>query len=150
MPEEFAHEGLAKPHHLLVALAFRIEIGAALAAAHRQRGQRVLEHLLEGEEFEHAQRDGRMETQPALVRPDGAVHLHAAAAVDLHLAVAVGPRHAEHDDPFRLGHPLQNLGLLVLRVFFDERPNRLGHFRHRLMEFRFGGIPLLQRRQETG
>jgi hypothetical protein len=50
---------------------------AALAAAHRQRGERVLEHLLEGEELEDAEVDRRVEAQAALVRADRAVHLDA-------------------------------------------------------------------------
>src|ERR1019366_6506286 len=45
---QFGHEALAEAHHFVVALALGIEIGAALAAAHGQRGQRVLEDLLEG------------------------------------------------------------------------------------------------------
>ena len=85
-----------------------------------------------------------MEAQAALVGPDGAVHLDAVAAVDLHLAVAVDPGDAEHDDAFRLDHALEDLGLLVFRVLLDERPDRLGDLRHGLMEFRLGGITLLE------
>ena len=96
---QFVHERLAEPHHFVVALALGIEIGAALAAAHRERRQAVLEHLLEGQELQHAEVDRRMEPQAALVGADGAVHLDAEAAVDLHLAAVVDPRHAEHDRP---------------------------------------------------
>ncbi len=40
---QLAHEGLAEAHHLARAAALGIEVRAALAAAHRQRGERVLE-----------------------------------------------------------------------------------------------------------
>ena len=56
-----------------------------------------LKHLLEGEELEDAEVDRRVEAQAALVGADRAVHLDAEAAVDLHLALVVQPRHAEHD-----------------------------------------------------
>ena len=56
MAVELGHEALAEAHDLVVALALGIEIGAALAAAHRQAGQRVLEGLLEGEELEDRSR----------------------------------------------------------------------------------------------
>ena len=56
MAVELGHEALAEAHDLAVALALGIEVGAALAAAHRQAGQRVLEGLLEGEELEDRSR----------------------------------------------------------------------------------------------
>ena len=43
---QLRHEGLAKAHDLALGLALRVEVGAALAAADRQAGQRVLEDLL--------------------------------------------------------------------------------------------------------
>src|ERR1039458_5612172 len=129
---------------------WRCSSRTTLAAAHRQSGKGILEHLLECEELEGAKRDGWVKAEPALVRPDGAVHLDAVAAVDLHLAVAVGPGDAEHDDPFRLGHALKNLGLLVFGVLLDERPNRLSDLGYRLVKLRFGGIPLLECGQKTG
>jgi hypothetical protein len=81
--EQLGHEALAEAHDFVVALALGIEVGAALAAAHGERGEAVLEDLLEGQELEDAEVDGRMEAQAALVRADGAVHLDAEAAVDL-------------------------------------------------------------------
>ena len=53
---ELGHEALAEAHDLVDALALGIEVGAALAAAHRQAGQRVLEGLLEGEELQDRSR----------------------------------------------------------------------------------------------
>ena len=46
-----------------------------LAAAHVQARERILEGLLEAEELEDGQVDGRVETQAALVRADGRVEL---------------------------------------------------------------------------
>ena len=54
MAIQFGHEGLAEAHHFVIGLALGIEVGAALAAAHRQPGQAVLEGLLEGQELQHA------------------------------------------------------------------------------------------------
>ncbi len=52
--EQLGHEGLAEAHDFGVALALGVEVGAALAAAHGQGGQRVLEGLLEGQELQDA------------------------------------------------------------------------------------------------
>ena len=52
---QLVHQRLAEAHHLALALSLRIEVRAALAAAHRQTGERILERLLEAEEFENAQ-----------------------------------------------------------------------------------------------
>ncbi len=66
-----------------------------LAPAHRQPGERVLDHLLEGEPLEEVLADLRMETQAALVGADRVGELNAVAAVDLHAARVVRPYHAE-------------------------------------------------------
>ncbi len=92
-------------------LPFGIEVGAALAAAHRQSREGILEDLLEGEEFENAEIDRGMKTQPAFVGPDRAVHFDAEPAVNADLAFVVLPRHAEHDDALRLDHALEDFGL---------------------------------------
>src|SRR6185436_12904832 len=86
VPPQLGHEGLAETHHLAVGLALGVEVAAALAAAHRQRGEAVLEHLLEGEELEDAEVDAGVEAQAALVRPQRAAHLDAEAAVYLDVA----------------------------------------------------------------
>ena len=145
---QLAHEGLAEAHHFVVALALGVEVRAALAAAHGQRGQRVLEHLLEGEELEHAEVDRRVEAQAALVRTDGTAHLHAIAAVDLHPPGIVDPGHAEQDGPLRLDHALDDAGLQVARVGFEERPQRAQHLFHGLVELGLIGIALLQAGEE--
>src|SRR6185503_6150532 len=79
VPPQLGHERLAEAHHLAVGLALGVEVAAALAAAHGQRRQAVLEHLLEGEELQDAEVDAGVEAQPALVRTEGAAHLDAEA-----------------------------------------------------------------------
>jgi len=55
VPLELGHERLAEAHDLAITLALGVEVGASLAAAHRQRRQRILEDLLERQELQHAQ-----------------------------------------------------------------------------------------------
>src|SRR5690554_742166 len=144
---QLGHEGLAEAHYFSVALALGVEVRAALAAAHGQGGQRVLEYLLEGQELEHAQVDRGVETQAALVRADSAVHLHAVAAVDVNLTVIIHPRHAEHDDPLGLDQALDDARLEVLGVFFQERPQSRQYLFGCLVEFGLVWIAQLQVRQ---
>ncbi len=141
---QLAHEGLAEAHHFVVALALRVEVRAALAAAHGQRGEGVLEDLLEGEKLEYADVYRRVEAQAALVWADGAVHLDAETAVDLDTALIVDPRHAEDDGALRLHHAFDDAGLHVVRVGFEEWPEAANHFFHRLVEFGLVGVALLQ------
>ncbi|KAF1054307.1 MAG: hypothetical protein GAK43_00973 [Stenotrophomonas maltophilia] len=145
---QLAHERLAEPHHFRVALALGIEVRAALAAAHGQRGQRVLEDLFEGEELEHAQVHRRVETQAALVRADGAAHLYPETTVDLHPAGIVDPRHTEHDRPLGLDDTLQHAGFAVMRVGVEERPQGTQHLFHRLVEFGLIGVAALEPLEE--
>ena len=51
---QFGHEALAEAHDFVVTLAFGIEIGTALAAAHGQRGERILENLFKRQELQDA------------------------------------------------------------------------------------------------
>jgi hypothetical protein len=53
---ELGHEALAEAHDLGVGLALGVEVRAALAAADGQRGEGVLEDLLEAEELDDARR----------------------------------------------------------------------------------------------
>ena len=118
---QLGHEALAEAHNFVVALALGIEVGAAFAAAHHQRRQRILEDLLERQELQDAEIDGRMEAQAALVGPDGAVHLDTVTAIDLHVAVIVEPRHAEHDDAFGFHDAFENPSPTGIRDAFAER-----------------------------
>ncbi len=135
VPEELHHEGLAETHDLAIRLALRIEVGATLAAAHGQRGQRVLEDLLEGEELQHAEVDGRMETQAALVGTDCAVHLNAETPVDLDLAIVGNPGNTEHYHALGLGDTLEDLRFFVPGIRLDEGTESVGDFLDSLMEF---------------
>ena len=114
VPPQFKHEGLAETHDLRVGLSLRVEIRTALSAAHRQCSQGVLESLLEAQELKDGEIDRRVETQTALVRPDGVVELYAVACIGLYLAVVVHPCHLESENPVRLHNPLDNLGCLEL------------------------------------
>ena len=136
MAAQLSHEGLAEAHDLSVGLALRVEVGTALAAAHRQRGQGVLENLLEAKELDDGQVDRRVEAQTALVGADRGVELHTVAAVDLNLALVVNPGHAELDGALRLDDALQYTGLLVLRVLLDNRLQGLEDLANGLQELR--------------
>lgn len=81
-------------------------------------GQGILEDLLEAEELEDRQVDGRVESQTSLVRAEGGVELDAVAAVDLELAVVILPDDAELDDALGDGDDLE--GGAVLGVLLEE------------------------------
>src|SRR6266478_7386553 len=140
VPLQFGHEALAEAHDFVVALALGIEIRSALSAAHGQRGERVLEDLFERQEFQNAKIHRWVEAQSALVGADGAVHLDAEAAIDLHFARVIEPGHAEHKDSFGLRNAFQDLGFAILRVAFQHGPQGLEHFEDSLVEFRFGWV----------
>ena len=140
MAEQLGHEGLAEAHDLHVGLALRVEVAAALAAAHGQRGEAVLEDLLEAEELDDAEVHRRVQAQAALVGADGAVELHAETAVHLNLAVIVDPRHAEHDDALGLDDALEQRGLLVLGMGLDDRLEGLKHLGDGLDELGLLGV----------
>src|SRR5690606_22352363 len=137
---ELGHEALAEAHDLGVRLALRIEVGAALRAADRQAGDRVLEHLLEAEELHDAEVHGRMKAQPALVRPERAVESDAEPAVDMHFAAIVLPRDAEDDLPLGLADSLDDLVLGILRILAQHRGERLRYLRNGLMKLGFSRI----------
>ena len=146
--EQLGHEGLAETHDLAGAPALGVEVGAALAAAHRQRGQGVLEGLLEGQELQDREIDRGMEAQPALVGADRRAVLDAVAAVDLDLAAVVHPGHPEDDDPLRLHQAVEQAVLGVAGVLLDVGPQALHHFGDGLQEFGLGGIARLGAVQE--
>ena len=85
-----------------------------------------------------------MEAQAALVGANGAVELHAVAAVHLDLALIIDPGHTEADDALRLHQTLDEGGLLVLGVLFHHGLDALQHLTHSLQEFRLVGIALCQ------
>ena len=144
MTIEFAHERLAEAHDLGTAAAAWRKIAASLAATHGQRGQRILESLLETEELHNAQVDRRVETQTALVRADGAVELHAIAYIDMNFALVVGPRHTEHDDTLRFDDTFDDLCFLKFRMLVVHILDGMKHFFYCLKEFRLSWMLLSQ------
>ena len=142
MAVQLAHEGLAEFHDFRVGFALRVEVRAALGAAHGQRGERIFEDLLKSQEFDNAQIYGRMEADAALERADGVVELDAEAAVHLHISLVVHPGHAEDHGSFRFDNPFVNVGLYEFRVLFDGRLQRFHDFFDRLMKFRLVRIGL--------
>ncbi len=140
MTRQLGHERLAEAHDLALRTPLRIEIGAALAAADRHAGQRVLEHLLEAEKLHGAEIDGRVKAQSALERAQRGIELDAEAPVDLHLAFVVDPRHAEDDLPLRLADALDQRILGVVGMLGDHRAEALEHLSNGLMELFLGGI----------
>src|SRR6202030_3582480 len=62
------------------------------------------------------------------------------AAVDLHLAAIIEPRHAEHKDSFRLRNAFQNFGFVIFGVALQHRPQGFEYFENGLMKFWFGWV----------
>ena len=83
-----------------------------------------------------------MKTQAAFVRPDGAVHLHAEAAVDLDLPFVIDPGDAELNHPLRLNNAFEDFAVAIFLVTLDCRFDGLEDFGDRLQEFRFIRIAL--------
>ena len=122
---------------------------AALAAAHRERRERVLEDLLEGEELEDGEVDRRVEAQASLVGTDRAVLLDAVAAVDADLARVVHPRNAEYNNALRLDDALENRVLFILRIRLEDRVKREEHFLGGLDELGFVRVLRLEILQDA-
>ena len=133
---KLGHEGLAEAHDLGVGLALRVEVGAALSAAHREGGEGVLEDLLEAEELEDGGVHAGMEAEAALVRSDRVVELEAEAAVDLNLAGVVLPGDAEGELALRLHEALEDAVRLELRVAVQGGRQGGQHFVNGLEELR--------------
>ena len=141
---EFGHERLTEPHDLCVALTTGGEVGTSLAATHGQCGQCVLECLLESEELQNGEVHGRVESQSAFVRADGAVELYAVSDVDLYLAFVVHPRHAEGRDALWFDDSLHDFSFLEFRMLVVHILNRGKHFSHGLQELGLSWMLLLQ------
>ena len=143
---QLGHERLAETHDFGIGLALRVEVGAALAAAHRQAGQGILENLLEAKELDDALVHARVETQTALVRADRGVELDAVTAVDLHLALIVRPGDAELHHALRLDEALEHARLLIFRVLLNNRLEAFEDLANGLQELRLVAIALLDLR----
>ena len=142
MAEQLAGEGLAKAHDFTGALALGIEVRTALGTAHGQRGQRVLQGLLERQEFQDGQVHRGVEAQAALVGADRQAVLDAVAAVDLDLAPVVGPAHPEYDGALGLHQPFQQALFSVARVLGNEGPQALHDLGHGLDVFGLARVAL--------
>ena len=69
--------------------------------------QSVLEDLLETQELQNTEIDGRVESQSSLVWSKSAVELHTVSAVDLDLVLVIVPDDTELDDSFWDGNDLE-------------------------------------------
>ena len=141
---QLKHESLAETHDLGIRLALGAEVRASLCAAHGQRGEGVLERLLETEELEHREIDGAVEAQSSLVGAYRAVELNAVADVGLDLTLVVDPRYAEGDDTVGLDHTLDDLCLLEFGVFVVYLLDRLEDLAYCLQILVFTGVFTLE------
>ena len=139
---QFRHEALAETHDLVVRLALRVEVRTALAAAHRQCGQAVLEDLLKAQELNNRCTNRRVQTQTALVRTNCRVELAAEATVYLYLAVVVYPRNTELDHTLRFYNTVDNAVGFIRRILFYDRLQRHQDFADCLQEFRLVAVTL--------
>ena len=141
---ELGHEGLAETHDLSVALSAGSEVGAALATAHGECGECVLECLLKAEELQDGEVDRGVEAQTAFVRANGGIELYAIADVDLYFAFVVDPGYTERDDAFGFHKALDELCLLKLRMLVVDVLDGFQYFFHCLQEFRLARVFTLQ------
>jgi hypothetical protein len=81
-----------------------------------------------------------MKPQAALVGTNRVVELDPPSPVGPNIALIVFPGDAKDHNPIRLGHPFQNLSLLVLRMILQKGNNRLSDFLNGLMKFGFVGV----------
>ena len=140
---ELGHEALAEAHDLGVGLALGVKVAAALAAAHRQGRQAVLEDLLKAQELHDGEVDRGMEADAALVGTDGGVVLDAEAAVDAGPAGVVDPGDAELDHALGLDEALDQTGLLPLGMLADHEIEGLEDLAHGLEEFALACVAAL-------
>ena len=139
---QLSHKALAETHDLVVRLALRVEVRTALAAAHRQCGQAVLEDLLKAQELNNRCAYRRVQTQTTLVRSDCRVELAAETTVYLNLAVVVYPGNTELDHALRFYDAVDYAVCLIRRVLFYDRLQRHQNFADCLQEFRLVAVAL--------
>lgn len=80
--------------------------------------QSILEDLLETQELQDTEIDGRVESQSSLVWSECAVELYTESTVDLDLVVVIFPDNSELDNSFWDGNDLE--GGTVFWVLFEE------------------------------
>ena len=140
---ELSHKALAETHNLCVGLALGVKVGAALAAAHGESGQGVLQNLLEAEELNNGKVYRGVETQTALVGADCGVELYAEAAVYMGNTIVVNPGNAEHNHAFGLYETLDEAGLFPFGVLVNDELKALENFFNSLKELGLVGVTLL-------
>ena len=140
---QLSHEGLAEAHDLGIRAALGVEVGSSLGAAHRQPGQRILQNLLEAQELDDRLGHGRVEAKAALVGADGRIELDPVAAVDLHMALVIGPGHTELDCALGLDQTFQHAVGLILWMPFHHGFQAGENFTNSLQEFRLVAVALL-------
>src|SRR6185312_14382265 len=101
---------------------------------------RILENLLEAEEFDRAEQHGRMKAQTAFEWAEGRVELNAKASIDLHLPLVVNPRHTEDDLPFRLANAFDQRRFGIVGMFGDNRTKAIENLAHGLVKFILPGL----------
>ncbi len=141
---QLLHECLAETHDFSIGFANRVEVGTTLRTAHRERGEGVLESLLETEELQHGGVHGLVETQTALVRTDRAVELYAVAEVGLYFALVVNPGYTEGEDTVRLNDALNDLGLLEFGVLVVHLFDGFENLAYCLQIFAFARVAKLE------
>ena len=132
---QFQHESLAETHDFRIGFALGVEVGTALSATHRKRGQGILEGLFETEELQDGRIHGRMETQTALVGTDGVVELDTVAGIHLHLSFIIDPRHAEGENTVGFDDALDDLRRFEFRMFVIHVLNGLENLLYSLQVF---------------
>ncbi len=134
---QLGHEGLAEAHHLAVRAALRVEVRAALAAADRHPGERVLEDLLEAEELHDREVHRGVEADAALVGAERAVEARSRKPRFTRAPGRRRPARSPGRSPGARARPAARSGRLgVLRAAGEERPEALEHLEHRLVELR--------------
>ena len=143
MSAKLSHEALAETHNLSVGLALGVEVGTALAAAHGESGQGVLEDLLKAEELDDTNVYGGVKSDTALVRTDRRIELDTETSVHLNLAIVVHPRNAEDDLSLRLDDPVENACVDKILSLFSNGLKGLKNLCYSLNELGLAGISLL-------
>ena len=146
---ELGHEALAEAHNLSIGLALGVEVRAALAAAHGEGGQAVLEGLLEAEELDDADIYVGSKSQTALVGSDSRVELNSETAVNLELAVVVYPGNTENDLPLGLDHSVDNARLYEIGPLLYNGLDALEDLVNGLQELGLTLIALLDLRKHA-
>ena len=140
MAVELRHEALAEAHDLRIGLALRVKVGAALAAAHGERGQRVLQDLLKAQELDDGEVHAGMEAKTALVGANGGIKLNAVTAVDADVAGVVDPGNTEFNHTLGLDKALEQAGLFPFGVLVDYQLQGLEDLPYCLQKLRLMAV----------